>query len=110
MEVQLLSCFKCVQPAFKKVSILPQQRDLYRSHRKNSNRLSLSTCQHSPRDVRFVLLRAHYVTVQSRRHSIDTNVGSDNHVMNVLSNKFFGIAEISEGSLEGSATVGINEE
>jgi hypothetical protein len=30
--------------------------------------------------------------------------------MNVLSNKFFGIAEISEGSLEGSATVGINEE
>jgi hypothetical protein len=84
--------------------ILPQHCDLYGSHGKNSNGLKPST---SPDTLRFVPLPVPCNTLQSRSHSIHTIVGRDNDVINFLSNKFSGVVEIRERSLNGDRAIGI---
>jgi hypothetical protein len=88
LEVQLLFCFKCIQPTITNLYILPLYCDLYGSHGKSSNGLKPST---SPDTLRFVLLPVPCITLQSRSHSIHTIVGRDNDVINFLSNKFSGV-------------------
>jgi hypothetical protein len=98
LEVQLLFCFTCIQSAFMKLYILPRRCDLYRSHERNSNGLKPST---SPDTLHFVSLPVLCVTLQSRIHPIHTIVGTDNDVINLLSNKFSGVVEIRERGLDG---------
>ena len=104
LEVQLLFCFKCIQPAFIHLYTLPQHCDLYGSHGKNSDGLKPSI---SPDALRFIPLHVPCITLQSRSHSIHTIVGRDNDVINFLSNKFSGVVEIREGGLDGDTAVGI---
>jgi hypothetical protein len=98
LEVQLLFCLKCIQPAFMNLYILPRYCDLYGSHGRNSNGLKPST---SLDTLRFVPLPVSRIILQSRSHPIHTIVCRDNDVINLLSNKFSGVVEIRERDLDG---------
>jgi len=77
--------------------ILPRRCDLYGSHGRNSNGLKPST---SPDTLHFVPLPVPCITLQSRSYPIHTIVGTDNDVINLLSNKFSGVVEIRERGLD----------